>query len=171
MHIIPHLNCKTSVFLPLVCNWISCQLQKGAGWVLSVWKMKKSPSVKGGIIWQSLQWAVRGFLVPKWSRFWSAWEKNWLWFISFGSQNASHNLGATQDIQKTTVPAPRNSQYPHYHNEDGPVPAWKTLCFYLGLQQPCQPGHKATARAGAWCDHGLVALKPSHPVLFCRSPL
>lgn len=31
MHIIPHLNCKTSVFLPLVCNWISCQLQKGAG--------------------------------------------------------------------------------------------------------------------------------------------
>lgn len=30
---------------------------------------------RGGIIWQSLQWAVRGFLVPKWSRFWSTWEK------------------------------------------------------------------------------------------------
>lgn len=30
---------------------------------------------RGGIIWQSLQWAVRGFLVPKWSRFWSTWGK------------------------------------------------------------------------------------------------
>lgn len=131
MHIIPHLNCKTSVFLPLVCNWIICQLQKGAGWVLSVWKMKKSPSVKGrnnltkpavSCTWFSrskMEWVLKHM------------RKNWLWFISSGSQNASQNLGATWDIWKTAVPAPRNSQYPHYHIEDAPGPAWEILWGFI----------------------------------------
>lgn len=47
----------------------------------------------------------------------------------------------------------------------------KHSAFIWVLKNLCQAGHKAAARAGAWCVHGVVALKPSHPVFFCRFPL
>lgn len=133
---------------------------------------------RGGIIWQSLQWAVRGLLVPKWSRFWSTWGK-----AGFDLLALVHRMLATILEWLKMYRKPQSL----------PQGAYNTNTIITRMAE-CQTEKQSAfiwlVKAGPWTTlsgsaliywHGLgvtaglglsvfgmVVFKPVHPTLFCR---